>query len=237
MIPIRPCVVAVLATLPIVPGRCTSQTGIRVPGRSISELLAIQVSADVGLRTGSLEVQAFPEAVHLETLAALSDSIQLLRAVSSAAGHAPPLLIASARGNTLWRLGGFIAPELIALSRALPASVQSVDVAWKRARLFAQLADPNGASELVWPVDSVRQPNPRTAEGPISRWKKSMPRDWPADGHTCTESVCAVQLTVLSKIEWGGYGARWEPVAYRFVFARDGEVIAWSRHSGEPLPE
>ena len=214
-------VLILLALLPI--GSGAQPTKLTSRQRAVlNRMVASQVSANVALDIGT-PVSSFDEGVELSTLSGIHTA-QVFRAMTAAAGHAPPLLLAVSH-DRVFRLGGFVAPELIPFSEGLKSPVRSAKEAMVLARAFATVVDPNGAVEVRFngDVDAISKTGGDSA----------MPQGWPSDTSFCGPSSCIAQLSVMSRRDWTGYGEQWIRIAYRFDIQRDGVLMAWSfRESG-----
>lgn len=195
-------------------------------------IVAAQASSDAGVTVARTEVDLVPDRILLEPTPDSAAGLALYRATVKGFSHAAPYLV-GLRADTVWRLGGFPSPELIAFSRLLPSLRRDAPFVLDRAYQLARWADPNGAAEVV---ASQAEDYSDQASVAAVHWRQRIPVHWPRDTVVLGSEQSGnwvVKLTVLSRSEWTGLGAIWLPIAYHFVFDDRGVLIAWSRRTGE----
>lgn len=125
----------------------------------------------------------------------------------------------------IWRLGGFVAPEVVEYASALGLAATTAEEAWSIARLLARLLDRTDAQTLVFLQDSATSGVDSALAG---WWGRNRPESWPIDG--VAKSVTGglvVQVTALRRVSV--YSATLgRAYAYRFEFAETGELVAWA---------
>src|SRR5215207_7950791 len=116
---------------------------------AIAMAVANQLSSELNLY-GTAE-QVVSSQIRLVRLQSVPlRNLRLWRAdLSRIQTHRPPYLV-SASDHGIYRLGGFPAPELLSLSEYITPDSPSIGDPVDLARMYATLADPNGAAELVF---------------------------------------------------------------------------------------
>lgn len=144
--------------------------------------------------------------------------------------HSHPYLVA--RTSTgLHHLGGFETVELKPLAAALAPQRVTRENIHLVARELALVSDHNGATRYFFPADTAQASNEVRAVA--SSWfAQDSGRAWPPelvsqDG----QGTWRVQTTLLSQAV-RSYTQDWTPVAYSFLFDRQGRLIAWSTRRG-----
>lgn len=132
-------------------------------------------------------------------------------------------------GNTVFVLGGFQNPDLASAATALAGGAGGAMNLRDVAERLALLADNSGGVQYAFPG--------RTDFPAVSAaWRNMAPDTWPHD--TVTElgnGRRIVRLTLLSQ-ETRSYTQHWTPTAYALTFNADGQLRAWSRRAGVPVP-
>jgi len=204
----------------------------RVPHEGISAIAAAEVLVQFLAESALLGSpgQVSPEHIRLTRLASPPVSgLQFWRAdVSAVRTHWHPYLVV-ANDSTVIRFGGFTAPELLEISSYIVPDVVDERLARDFSMLYAQLADPNGAVELVFPDTDPQKP----ADYPIvKQWIDQRPSNWPLD-HIARRSDggFSIRLTVLSRAAhnpWAG----WTALIYSFEFDPALRLQGWARQDG-----
>lgn len=154
-------------------------------------------------------------------------SIALWRATLNNVDHWHWYLLA-ANGGIVYRLGGFQAPELLAVDAAVgDAGATSL---WARSALLARLADPEGAINVVREGEAGRRPDGDSA---MVKWQLFRPKSWPRDTVVRFDGGSAlVKITVLSE-RTKAITPVWVPSLYVFLYDASRHLVAWSRLEGE----
>ena len=207
-------------------GVANAHTG---PAAKAAVLVAAQADSELALLHGTRRVE--PDQVRLIPFHEQPlPGFQLWRAeISVGQSHWHPYLVAANESGVL-RLGGFTAPELLHAVPALPRVNMSDEVrTLQLARCLAQLADPYGAAELVYPNAASR---PGTDTSIVDRWSRRRPATLPNDSISHTSATgFEVRVTVLTRAAhnvWAG----WTAIAYTFEFDTSLRLLAWARQVG-----
>jgi len=198
---------------------CAGQT----PDTSeVKVIVAGALNARFSLNSSGALLGVGPGDVALNLLERI-DGIQLWRAQAWTLSHAPPFLVAYHSG-ALWRLGGFEAPDIMALSHGMEAPTDGVPGLVRRAQTFAYLLDQNGADTLVWQAGVE-------GGGPTRRSPQTGQEEWPTDTIYESDDVVLIRMTVFSRASYVP-GQPWQRLGYSFLFARNGTLVGWSRRRG-----
>jgi hypothetical protein len=173
-------------------------------GQLIADLTAAGAPAVLIQRLGSPEIT-----IAMTPVSSGCRSVELfgVRVQQSLDGH--PVLVAIVNGRT-FMLGGFAAPELMAMSAALDSSAR------------VSCADRGELVRLLDPHNFVRWQLRRAEEG------------WPTDTTLVLPGGGRVErVTVFSRS--AGAAPQWTPVMYVFTYDKLGQLVAWSRTIGESI--
>jgi hypothetical protein len=211
-----------------------SLAGERVPAKapSAAAVIAAQVSVHLSADFGRLLLDTLSrDLLGLERLPDLPGGPSVIRG-SGGQSHAPSFLVAVS-GGRVFRMGGFPAPELIALDSAWPDALAGADAAHAltRTRTLSRLLDRNGETGIagLGQVDSISDGRfdaiARTWVAAHSR----LPPD--RDSATCSPSVCMARVTLLSYQTPDSYVRGIDVTTYIMSFTREGRLTAWTSTS------
>jgi hypothetical protein len=190
-------------------------------GQLIADLTAAGAPAVLIQRLGSPEIT-----IAMTPVSSGCRSVELfgVRVQQSLDGH--PVLVAIVNGRT-FMLGGFAAPELMAMSAALDSSAR---VSCADRGELVRLLDPHGGIEILNSQSPAQVGLPS-----IVRWQlRRAEEGWPTDTTLVLPGGGRVErVTVFSRS--AGAAPQWTPVMYVFTYDKLGQLVAWSRTIGESI--
>lgn len=216
-----------IAALAATASGCTSGAASADTPDGSSIVAAVATQAQTEFALWSLVPRPDSSEVWLESGPRLGDSVSTVRAwLSMSHWHAYQFIVAD--GNAI-AVGGFESPDMrSAVSVLAPARWDSSTVSELTEKL-AVLADDAGGVQYFFPWKNELAPAPRL-------WEKAKQPGWPRDTVVAhADGSWSATITILSR-ETRSYTQHWMPVAYSFVFRTDGQLGAWSRRVGDPVP-
>lgn len=134
-------------------------------------------------------------------------------------------------GRQWLRLGGFPAPELVALSRILRHRHANQRSILDEARHLAVLGDPDGGDIAVFPY---AQSAPATDSITLAEWSISGLAVAPDTVFQRVDRGYSALITVLTR-PTRDVPRPWLSNTYGFQFDHDGTLVGWSRLRSQPL--
>ena len=200
--------------------------GPRLDATAFATRVAEEASTELALYPGAQIVS--PSGVRLEDGLRLEGGLTTYRAwISRDHWHAYQLAVAN---NRMIPLGGFQSPDLVSIASAITRPSRSATNVREVAEKLALLADNSGGVQYAFPGRS-QQAELRAA------WSRASPASWPSDTViNLGGGGWSVRLTLLSQ-ETRSFTQHWVPTAYAFTFDSAGQLHAWSRRAGEPIPQ
>jgi hypothetical protein len=196
----------------------------------VRRLVAAQATSEFGVWVKSNDVLVRPEDVVLEPGPEAGPSLRIVRGIPPR-DHWHPYLVA-VRDTQAYPLGGFSAPEVLAVSRWVRDSWSGENVV-TLARTLALLADDEGAVRSFVASEPSESRNAAVA----TTWLRIKPSNWPTD--TVLGSSAAgrgVRITLLSQ-QTRSYDLGWKATAFEFQFDPEGILISWSRRIGDKFAD
>jgi hypothetical protein len=152
-------------------------------------------------------------------------SLDVFRAHQEGVFPSVPRIVATTAKGDL-KLGGFASVQLVGFSAMLRSKRDCKALTLRdRAELFALLADPNGASTVIFLTerDSTVAGRHRIAE-----WSRQRSGVAIADTIVQLEGgQSLVRLSLISRKDYSNVRS-WDPLTYAFIFDSSSELVDWS---------
>lgn len=190
-------------------------------------IVADQWSIQFDLISQEIGSAFLPKDITVQDAGSLGAGVKIFRAYPPT-DHTNGYLVA-VKDSHVYALGGFPSVELLKVASLIRAPEVDSASLWAAAMNLAALADPNGATEVLFPGIGE---TPAGYESVVAVWDKERPIRWPRYAITIgADSRWRIRLTLLSRLT-ASYFQNWTPSVYEFLFEPDGELTRWARRTG-----